>query len=150
VPEDIFTGQVAEGYDRVSADMYDPAVLEPAVSFLADAARDASRGWSCGSGGRTGIGRRSRARAGSTSSCGATDVARCSETADHLEAGARGDPVEVGVVVQHGHGVAESHGGDEAVDPGSRREALLATTPVDRGGLLPVVAGPYAEVVACV
>jgi SAM-dependent methyltransferase len=39
VPENIFTGLVAEGYDLASPDMYDPSVLDPTVSFLADAAR---------------------------------------------------------------------------------------------------------------
>jgi SAM-dependent methyltransferase len=39
VPQNIFTGPIAEGYDLASPDMYEPGVLEPAVSFLADAAR---------------------------------------------------------------------------------------------------------------
>lgn len=39
MPQNIFTGRVAEGYDLGSPDMYEPGVLEPAVSFLADAAR---------------------------------------------------------------------------------------------------------------
>jgi SAM-dependent methyltransferase len=38
MPHNIFTGSVAAGYDRQSADMYDPRVLEPAVNFLADTA----------------------------------------------------------------------------------------------------------------
>jgi len=40
VPQNIFTGRFAEGYDLGSSDMYEPRVLEPTVSFLADAARD--------------------------------------------------------------------------------------------------------------
>jgi hypothetical protein len=36
--QNIFTGAVAEGYDLGSQDMYEPAVLDPAVSFLADEA----------------------------------------------------------------------------------------------------------------
>jgi len=39
VAENLFTGPVAERYDLASPDMYAPSVLEPAVSFLADAAR---------------------------------------------------------------------------------------------------------------
>ena len=39
MPENIFTGRVAEGYDLASPDMHAPSALEPAVSFLADAAR---------------------------------------------------------------------------------------------------------------
>jgi SAM-dependent methyltransferase len=38
MPHNIFTGSVAAGYDRDSTDMYDPCVLGPAVSFLADKA----------------------------------------------------------------------------------------------------------------
>ena len=40
MPQNIFTGRFAEGYDLGSSDMYEPRVLEPTVSFLADAARD--------------------------------------------------------------------------------------------------------------
>ena len=40
MPQNIFTGRVAEGYDRSSPDMYEPGVLEPTVSFLAEAARN--------------------------------------------------------------------------------------------------------------
>jgi SAM-dependent methyltransferase len=39
VPQNIFTGPVAEGYDLGSQEMYEPPVLEPTVDFLADAAR---------------------------------------------------------------------------------------------------------------
>jgi SAM-dependent methyltransferase len=39
MPQNIFTGLDAEGYDRGSTDMYDPAVLDPAVNFLADTAQ---------------------------------------------------------------------------------------------------------------
>lgn len=39
MPNNIFTGWIAEGYDQDSPDMYEPGVLEPAVRFLADAAR---------------------------------------------------------------------------------------------------------------
>jgi SAM-dependent methyltransferase len=35
VPEDHFGGRVAERYDESAADMFDPAVVEPAVDFLA-------------------------------------------------------------------------------------------------------------------
>jgi SAM-dependent methyltransferase len=42
VPENIFTGRVAETYDAAAPDMYEPAVLEPTVAFLAEAA-DAGR-----------------------------------------------------------------------------------------------------------
>jgi SAM-dependent methyltransferase len=35
VPEDYFGKRVAEQYDESSADMFDPAVVEPAVDFLA-------------------------------------------------------------------------------------------------------------------
>jgi SAM-dependent methyltransferase len=38
MPENLFDGWVAEGYDAASGDMYAPEVLVPAVSFLADAA----------------------------------------------------------------------------------------------------------------
>ncbi len=38
MPHDIFTGAIAASYDRESADMYDPRVLEPTVTFLADIA----------------------------------------------------------------------------------------------------------------
>jgi SAM-dependent methyltransferase len=39
MPHNIFTGPIAASYDRESADMYDPGALEPAVDFLADAAK---------------------------------------------------------------------------------------------------------------
>jgi SAM-dependent methyltransferase len=39
VPENLFTGRIAETYDLESSDMYEPAVLERTVRFLADAAR---------------------------------------------------------------------------------------------------------------
>lgn len=39
MPQNVFTGRVAERYDLDSADMYEPGVLEPTVSFLADAVR---------------------------------------------------------------------------------------------------------------
>ena len=35
-----FDEPVAQGYDESSADMFDPAVLDPTVSFLADLAGD--------------------------------------------------------------------------------------------------------------
>jgi SAM-dependent methyltransferase len=38
MPEDHFGERVAERYDESSADMFDPAVLDPAVDFLADLA----------------------------------------------------------------------------------------------------------------
>jgi SAM-dependent methyltransferase len=38
MPQNIFTGLVAQGYDAGSANMYDPAVLEPTVRFLVDVA----------------------------------------------------------------------------------------------------------------
>jgi SAM-dependent methyltransferase len=38
VPEDHFGERVAERYDESSADMFDPAVVEPAVAFLAELA----------------------------------------------------------------------------------------------------------------
>jgi SAM-dependent methyltransferase len=40
VPEDHFGEHVAARYDESSADMFDPAVVEPAVDFLADLAGD--------------------------------------------------------------------------------------------------------------
>jgi SAM-dependent methyltransferase len=40
VPEDYFGEGVAERYDESSADMFDPAVVEPAVAFLAELAGD--------------------------------------------------------------------------------------------------------------
>jgi len=39
VPHNTFVGWVAEGYDEGAREMYEPAALEPAVAFLADAAR---------------------------------------------------------------------------------------------------------------
>ncbi len=39
MPQNIFIGLDAEGYDRGSTEMYDPAVLDPAVQFLADIAQ---------------------------------------------------------------------------------------------------------------
>jgi len=39
VAENIFTGVIAQGYDLGATDMYAPAVLEPTVDFLVDAAR---------------------------------------------------------------------------------------------------------------
>lgn len=38
MPENIFTGWVAAGYDAGARAMFEPAVLEPAVAFLAEAA----------------------------------------------------------------------------------------------------------------
>ena len=38
VPENYFDGRIAEAYDADSADMFDPAVVGPAVDFLADLA----------------------------------------------------------------------------------------------------------------
>jgi SAM-dependent methyltransferase len=38
VPEDYFGEEIAERYDETSVDMFDPAVVEPAVAFLADLA----------------------------------------------------------------------------------------------------------------
>jgi SAM-dependent methyltransferase len=38
MPEDYFGERVAERYDESSADMFDPAVVDPAVDFLADLA----------------------------------------------------------------------------------------------------------------
>lgn len=38
MPEDYFGKNVAERYDESSADMFDPAVVEPAVAFLAELA----------------------------------------------------------------------------------------------------------------
>jgi SAM-dependent methyltransferase len=40
MPEDYFGEHVAERYDESSADMFDPAVVEPAVDFLAELAGD--------------------------------------------------------------------------------------------------------------
>jgi SAM-dependent methyltransferase len=40
VPEDYFGDDVAERYDESSADMFDPAVVDPAVDFLAELAGD--------------------------------------------------------------------------------------------------------------
>jgi SAM-dependent methyltransferase len=40
VPEDHFGERIAERYDESSADMFDPAVVEPAVAFLAELAGD--------------------------------------------------------------------------------------------------------------
>jgi SAM-dependent methyltransferase len=40
VPEDYFGERVAERYDESSADMFEPAVVEPVVDFLADLAGD--------------------------------------------------------------------------------------------------------------
>ena len=40
MPEDYFGKRVAEQYDESSADMFDPAVVEPAVDFLAGLAGD--------------------------------------------------------------------------------------------------------------
>jgi SAM-dependent methyltransferase len=40
VPEDYFDEWVASRYDVTSADMFEPAVVDPAVSFLADLAGD--------------------------------------------------------------------------------------------------------------
>ena len=40
MPEDHFGERVAERYDESSADMFDPAVVDPAVDFLADLAGD--------------------------------------------------------------------------------------------------------------
>src|SRR5215213_2219298 len=40
VPKIYFDERVAAGYDAASADMFDPAVVDPAVSFLADLAGD--------------------------------------------------------------------------------------------------------------
>jgi trans-aconitate methyltransferase len=40
VPEDYFGEGVAERYDESSADMFDPAVVDPAVDFLAELAGD--------------------------------------------------------------------------------------------------------------
>src|SRR5215218_8151510 len=38
MPRDYFGGRVAERYDESSADMFDPAVVDPAVEFLAELA----------------------------------------------------------------------------------------------------------------
>jgi SAM-dependent methyltransferase len=40
VPKIYFDERIAAGYDDASADMFDPAVVDPAVSFLADLADD--------------------------------------------------------------------------------------------------------------
>jgi SAM-dependent methyltransferase len=40
VPEDYFGEDVAERYDEFSADMFDPAVVDPVVDFLAELAGD--------------------------------------------------------------------------------------------------------------
>ncbi len=40
MPEDHFGERVAKRYDESSADMFDPAVVDPAVDFLADLAGD--------------------------------------------------------------------------------------------------------------
>jgi SAM-dependent methyltransferase len=40
VPEDYFGEDVAQRYDESSADMFDPAVVDPAVDFLAELAGD--------------------------------------------------------------------------------------------------------------
>ena len=40
MPKNIFTGSIAEAYDASSTDMFSPAVVEPAVRFLAEVAGD--------------------------------------------------------------------------------------------------------------
>jgi SAM-dependent methyltransferase len=40
MPEDFFGKRIAERYDESSADMFDPAVVDPAVDFLAELAGD--------------------------------------------------------------------------------------------------------------
>jgi 2-polyprenyl-3-methyl-5-hydroxy-6-metoxy-1,4-benzoquinol methylase len=40
MPEDHFGEQVANRYDESAADMFDPAVVDPAVEFLAGLAGD--------------------------------------------------------------------------------------------------------------
>jgi SAM-dependent methyltransferase len=40
VPKDYFDERIAPGYDAGSAEMFEPAVVDPAVSFLADLAGD--------------------------------------------------------------------------------------------------------------
>jgi SAM-dependent methyltransferase len=40
VPKIYFDERIAAGYDEASADVFDPAVLDPAVDFLADAAAE--------------------------------------------------------------------------------------------------------------
>src|SRR5712691_7481583 len=40
MPEDYFREQVAERYDEDEAEMFDPAVVEPAVDFLVELAGD--------------------------------------------------------------------------------------------------------------
>jgi len=42
VPKNYFDERTAAGYDANSADMFDPAVLDPAVDFLADLAGSGS------------------------------------------------------------------------------------------------------------
>jgi SAM-dependent methyltransferase len=39
MPQNVFTGRIAERYDDDSSDMFDPGVLEATVRFLVDAAR---------------------------------------------------------------------------------------------------------------
>ena len=36
MPQNVFVGPIAEFYDATSTEMYNPAVLDPAVDFLAD------------------------------------------------------------------------------------------------------------------
>jgi len=50
VPEDHFGEEVAPWYDETSADMFEPAVVEPVVEFLAELAgvmhvEGAGTGW---------------------------------------------------------------------------------------------------------
>jgi 16S rRNA A1518/A1519 N6-dimethyltransferase RsmA/KsgA/DIM1 with predicted DNA glycosylase/AP lyase activity len=40
VPKNYFDERIAEGYDADSEDMFEPSVVDPAVSFLADLARE--------------------------------------------------------------------------------------------------------------
>ena len=40
VPEIYFDERIAKGYDAASTDMFEPAVVDPAVDFLADLAGD--------------------------------------------------------------------------------------------------------------
>jgi len=42
MPEDHFAGEVAERYDESAGDMFDPAVVDPIVDFLAELAGDGS------------------------------------------------------------------------------------------------------------
>ena len=42
VPQNVFTGRIAERYDEDSADMFDPGVIQATVAFLADAAQGGS------------------------------------------------------------------------------------------------------------